>query len=128
MMKIKKFEAFSHRVPEEVSGEDEFNKKAKIHGPESFTQKEIDFFNGIYKIEEIYQLSFWPLLSQSMPDSVEFINEMDGIIHIQISKLKDDWYLIYEDRNLHKEHDRYYICDEWDEVIGYLETRTNLLT
>jgi len=123
MMKIKKFEAFNHRVPEEVNGEDEFNKKAKIHGPEPFTQKEIDFFNGIYKIEEIYQLSFWPL---GESNSVEFIRE--HTIHIQISKLKDDWYLIYEDRDLHHEHDRYYICDEWDEVIGYFETRTNLLT
>ena len=120
MKRIKKFESFGHRAPEEVSL-DEFNKKAEIHGHEPFTQKEIDFLNGI---EEIYQLSFWPKVESC---SVEFISKMYHIIHIQISKLKDDWYLIYEDRNLHHEHDRYYICDEWDEVIGYLETRTNLL-
>jgi hypothetical protein len=121
MKRIKKFEAFNHREPEEVS-EETFNKKAKIHGHESFTQKEINFLNGIYKIEEIYQLSY-------LDYDVRFISNKNGLVHIQITKLEDDWYLIYEDRNLHKEHDdRYYICDEWDEVIGYFETRTNLLT
>ena len=124
MMKIKKFESFNHRVPTEVS-QGECQRKYEIHDPESFTQKEIDFFN---KIGKDYRLDFYPE-NWDISDSycVQFISDPEGdeVIAIQIIKLKDDWYLIYDDT--YSDYiSRYFVCDEWDEVIGYLETRTNL--
>jgi hypothetical protein len=117
-MKIKKFEAFNHRVPEEVS-QGECQRKYEIHDPESFTQKEIDFFN---KIGKDYRLDFYPE-NWDISDSncVQFISDPEGdeVIAIQIIKLKDDWYLIYDDT--YQLISRYFVCDEWDEVLGYFE-------
>jgi len=48
----------------------------------------------------------------------------DDILEIQLNKLEDDWYLIYKFYNLDSEE--YYICDEWDEVLGYLSSKVNL--
>jgi len=124
MNRIKKFESFNHRIPETVT-DVEYQNKLDTHGKEPFTQKEMDFFKKIKKenTDKIYSLDF------GMPglNSVSVVylqlypsGEDDSLIEIDITKLKDDWYLIYE-----PEIDKF-ICDEWDEVLGYLGSQTNL--
>jgi hypothetical protein len=87
-------------------------------------KKKLIFFN---KIGKDYRLDFYPE-NWDISDSycVQFISDPEGdeVIDLIIIKLKDDWYLIYD--QTYYDGTKYYICDEWDEVIGYLETRTNL--
>jgi hypothetical protein len=122
MNRIKKFEAFNHRIPHAVS-DVEYRNKLDTHGKEPFTQKELDFFEKIKKenTDKIYSLDF------GMPGKTNAVylqlypsGEDDSLIEIDITKLKDDWYLIYEP-GIDK-----FICDEWDEVLGYLGSQTNL--
>jgi hypothetical protein len=122
MNRIKKFEAFNHRIPHAVS-DVEYRNKLDTHGKEPFTQKELDFFEKIKKenTDKIYSLDF------GMPGKTNAVylqlypsGEDDSLIEIDITKLKDDWYLIYEP-GIDK-----FICDEWDEVLGYLGHQTNL--
>jgi hypothetical protein len=122
MNRIKKFEAFNHRIPQTV-GDVEYQNKLDIHGKEPYTQKELDFFEKLKKenIKSLYSLDF------GMPGETNTVylqlypsGEDDSLIEIDITKLKDDWYLIYE-----PEIDKF-ICDEWDEVLGYLGSQTNL--
>jgi len=83
----------------------------------------LDFFEKIKKenTKSIYSLDF------GMPGKTSVVylqlypsGEDDSLIEIDITKLKDDWYLIYEP-GIDK-----FICDEWDEVLGYLGSQTNL--
>jgi hypothetical protein len=122
MNRIKKFEAFNHRIPHAVS-DVEYRNKLDTHGKEPYTQKELDFFEKIKKenTDKIYSLDF------GMPGKTNAVylqlypsGEDDSLIEIDITKLKDDWYLIYEP-GIDK-----FICDEWDEVLGYLGSQTNL--
>jgi len=122
MNRIKKFEAFNHRIPQTV-GDVEYQNKLDTHGKEPYTQKELDFFEKIKKenTDKIYSLDF------GMPGKTNAVylqlypsGEDDSLIEIDITKLKDDWYLIYEP-GIDK-----FICDEWDEVLGYLGSQTNL--
>jgi len=43
------------------------------------------------------------------------------IRYIEIYKMKDSWYLLYDDDN-----GEYYLCDEFEEIEGYLGTKTTL--
>ena len=122
MNRIKKFEAFNHRIPQTV-GDVEYQNKLDMHGKEPYTQKELDFFEKLKKenTKSLYSLDF------GMPGETNTVylqlypsGEDDSLIEIDITKLKDDWYLIYE-----PEIDKF-ICDEWDEVLGYLGSQTNL--
>jgi hypothetical protein len=122
MNRIKKFEAFNHRIPHTVS-DVEYQQKLDTHGKEPFSQKEMDFFQKLKKenTKSIYSLDF------GMPGKTNVVylqlyppGEDDSLIEIDITKLKDDWYLIYEP-GIDK-----FICDEWDEVLGYLGSQTNL--
>ena len=134
MTHIKKFEAFNHRKPHTIS-DIEYQQKLDTHGKEPFSQKEMDFFKKLkeenvmslydmdYKISkgELYDIDL------GTPDKSDTIfmqlypsGEDDSLIEIEITKLKDDWYLIYEP-GIDK-----FICDEWDEVLGYLGSQTNL--
>ena len=124
MSRIKKFEAFNHRIPHTVS-DVEWEKKLDTHGTEFFNKKEIEFFNKLKNDNErnIYSMDgidkehfpFHTISFQLYPPG-----EGDNLIEIDITKLKDDWYLIYEP-GIDK-----FICDEWDEVLGYLGSQTNL--
>ena len=122
MNRINKFEAFNHRIPQTV-GDVEYQNKLDMHGKEPYTQKELDFFEKLKKenTKSLYSLDF------GMPGETNTVylqlypsGEDDSLIEIDITKLKDDWYLIYE-----PEIDKF-ICDEWDEVLGYLGSQTNL--
>ena len=122
MSRIKKFEAFNHRIPHTVS-DAEWEKKLDTHGKEPFSQKEMDFFKKLKEenTKSIYSLDF------GMPGKTNVVylqlyppGEGDNLIEIDITKLKDDWYLIYEP-GIDK-----FICDEWDVVLGYLGYQTNL--
>lgn len=122
MNRIKKFEAFNHRIPHTVS-DVEYQQKLDTHGKEPFTKMEMDFFQKLKKenTKSIYSLDF------GMPGKTNAVylqlyppGEDDSLIEIDITKLKDDWYLIYEP-GIDK-----FICDEWDEVLGYLGSQTNL--
>jgi hypothetical protein len=122
MNRIKKFEAFNHRIPETVS-DVEYQQKLDTFGKEPFTKMEMDFFQKLKKenTKSIYSLDF------GMPGKTNAVylqlypsGEDDSLIEIDITKLKDDWYLIYEP-GIDK-----FICDEWDEVLGYLGHQTNL--
>ena len=113
MKRIKKFESFNHRVPKEVSFDD-CRRKREIHGTEAFTKKEIDFFKKLehdYVGVEIAQSLALSRIHISTPHTT-----------IEVVKLRDDWYYVYDFTNQFNA-----ICDEWDEVLGFLETKTNSL-
>jgi len=103
MKRIRKFESFSnHRMPTKVT-EDEWNRKWKIHGLEKLTEIEKEFFRQKFRTY---------ILSNSLVQ-LEIPN-----IRYSIIKIKDDWYLIKktcDDGDV-----EFFICDEWDEVLGYL--------
>ena len=113
MTKIKKFESFAttHRMPEKVS-EDDWSKKQDIHGLEKFTEKEKEFF--LQKFREYIQYIGKSLVQLEIPISYSDMVKVD----IDIVKLKDDWYLIEE--TCDDGDGEFFICDEWDEVLGYL--------
>ena len=122
MNRIKKFEAFNHRIPQTVT-DVEYQNKLDTHGKEPFTQREMDFFEKLKKenTKSIYSLDFgMPGLTSVVYLQLYPSGEDDSLIEIDITKLKDDWYLIYEP-GIDK-----FICDEWDEVLGYLGSQTNL--
>ena len=120
MKRIKKFESFTtkYRLPTKVS-EDEWKKKSNMYNDEEFKQKEVDFFKKLKeenpsKITDISRLAPGAII-------MEF-----GMVWIHFYKKSDDWYLICVETNRFRfqevtDVDEYYICDEWDEVLGYLE-------
>jgi hypothetical protein len=122
MSHIKKFEAFNHRIPKTVS-DAEWQKKLDSFGTEPFNQKEIEFFKKLKKENEksIYNMDVESdKTTHTVSMQIYPTGEGDDLIDIDITKLKDDWYLIYEP-GIDK-----FICDEWDEVLGYLGSQTNL--
>ena len=131
MKRIKKFESFTtkYRLPTKVS-EDEWKKKSNMYNDEEFNQKEVDFFK---KVEEENPSKIFNVVIS--PGSITLEIDDDNIMKfgmgwIRFYKKSDDWYLIYvkhEDYNdvfyYGEDGDgkEYYICDEWDEVVSYLE-------
>jgi hypothetical protein len=130
MKKIKKFESFSHRMPEKVTY-DEWLMKYKRFGACPFTKGQIDFFrklkeenSDIVDNVKVYKSTFGNIEGSEIRIQLLEESDDDDIIEIQLNKLEDDWYLIYKFYNLDSEE--YYICDEWDEVLGYLGSKVNL--
>lgn len=98
------------RLPEEVSLDDWMRKSQSYHTID-FTEREVDFFSKFTKENS-------PFYSFKLFGSYFFItNSSDFVelIRIRIIKLDDDWYLISSSNNT-----KFYICDEWEEVIGFL--------
>ena len=117
MKRIKKFETFGYRIPTKVAYE-EWNEKFKLYGREGFNQKEWDFFK---KLEDNNSRLIYKMKTPGKWKNIYieiYSNDKitDNLIFIEISKIKDDWYLIYECY----ESELFFICDEWDEVLGYL--------
>jgi len=117
MKRIKKFESFNttHRLPTKVS-EDEWKKKSNMYSDEKFNRKEVDFFKKLKdsKVTDISLLATGAIIMKF------------GMVWIHFYKKSDDWYLICVETNRFQfqevtDGDEYYICDEWDEVLGYLE-------
>lgn len=121
MRKIKKFEAFNHRVPTEVDY-DEWEKKVGIHGTEPFNKKEIDFFMNL-ELENKESIYDFHLGTDKCCIEIYPMGDSDNLINIEITKLADDWYIIRDGSDFDPQAS---ICDEWDEVLGYLGTKTNL--
>ena len=119
MTRISKFESFSttNRIPTEVSY-DEWSNKLVMFGEEPFTQKEVKFFK---KLREENNIDTDYL---DMQDVCLIYIITDSRNYFHIHKLKDDWYLIRNyTRDFHSEFVTYFICDQWDEVLGYLESK-----
>jgi len=119
---INKFESFNYRIPKNVS-DIEYEKKEDTHEKEPFSQKEMDFFHNLKKdnVRSIYDIDLGtPGKSDTIFMQLYPTGDGDELIEIDITKLKDDWYLIYEP-GVEK-----FICDEWNEVLGYLGSQTNL--
>jgi hypothetical protein len=115
MKRIKKFEGFNWRMPTRTTFS-ENRKRRDIHGTEKFTQKEMDFFDEL--ANEYF--GFGIDLEKSKYHTIWIdINIFDKI---EITKLGDDWYTIYDYRYQFEG-----ICDEWEEVIGYFMSRTEKL-
>jgi hypothetical protein len=131
MKRIKKFESFTtkYRLPTKVS-EDEWKKKGNMYNDEEFNQKEVDFFKKVEE-ENPSKISNVVISPGSITLEIYDDNIMKfGMGWIQFDKKSDDWYLIYvkhEDYNdvfyygEDGDGEEYYICDEWDEVVSYLE-------
>lgn len=122
---IKKYETFNHRSPTHIT-DAEYNLKMETNKKEPFTDKEIDFFKKL-KIDNrsIYELDVvkpnpWGKGCSTVFIKLYAFDDGDDIIEIDITKLTDSWYLIYE-VGIDK-----FICDDWDEVLGYLGTQTIL--
>jgi hypothetical protein len=102
------------RLPEEVSLDDWMRKSQSYHTID-FTEREVDFFSKFTKENS-------PFYSFKLFGSYFFITNISDfveLIRIRIIKLDDDWYLI--GNYIHGSFNtKLYICDEWEEVIGFL--------
>jgi hypothetical protein len=120
------------RQPEKVS-EREWNRKSSSFDRVPFTEEETNLFKQLNKKITIYK-DFGgdsPYVDLETPDEYDTISIMlykPIRKDVVIAKLDDNWYLIsdsepvisypYEDNE--GPHVKYYICDEWEEVLGYL--------
>jgi len=101
------------RNPQKVSKR-EFDEKLESFGKVPFTKWEVNFFEKLKRKDYCKHWKF----------SMDLLSSGSIIIGIhKIIKLDDEWYLI---RRYSTEYgqtcDDYYICDEFNEVIGYLES------
>ena len=145
MKRIKKFESFTtHRMPEKVTHE-EWDKKLNVVGEEKFAQKEIDFFRNLSESNSIpgsckitsdigtlptpgYSIEDYKRKDNSKGIYLIIIKARDKMTYIQFNKLSDDWYLIYDHVHFSMKSEEedvvnWYICDEWEEVLGYLSSK-----
>jgi len=129
-MRIKLFETWNKRYPKSISMDDWSEKKDewKNGNSEPFNESENRFFNklvfdnkkGLYhsKISKSdIMLGLYPTGKNG--ESIQAMYR--EIRYIEIYKMKDSWYLLYDDDN-----GEYYLCDEFEEVEGYLGTKTTL--
>jgi len=122
MNHLTKFESFRHRIPMNVSDQ-EYENKLNTHGKEPYNEIEMNFFRKL-KLDNQMSIYDMYLGTPGKSDTIFLqlypTGEGDELIEVDIIKLKDDWYLIYEPGN------EKFICDEWDEVLGYLGHQTTL--
>jgi hypothetical protein len=114
MINIKKFESFSHRMPIEAS-QDEISRKISLYKEEKLTDGELNFIRKLKEENTGYLISV----------GLYNFTITNRNIFIDIKKLEDDWYIVYQTYHTSDISNRF-ICDEWDEVLGYLTTQTNL--
>jgi len=126
MKHIKLFESYSKpqfRIPEEVS-EGEFQEKKFQFGQEphgrhvQFTSDEKDFLKGL----SMQHLKNLKLYDDDYFFRIYIYNSSGHFClgKIKITKLEDNWYLI--EYYTSGANTKYYICDEWEEVLGYLSS------
>ena len=120
MRRIKKFESFSteYRLPTKVDYE-EWIKKFHMQSIDTYTKKELDIFEKL-KEENPSLIESCEPNGDETEVSITIFSIINDLIQIYISKLSDDWYLILEQCG--HEYEEFYICDEWDEVLGYLSS------
>ena len=118
MKHISKFTKFNEKLefrkPTKVNRSG-YSKKLSIHGKSPFDEKELKFFEN------------FTLMNQNCETRLD-ISDFDITcslggkdILIKITKLEDEWYLI---KCINYSHN-HYICDEWEEVLGYLSNNYN---
>ena len=124
-MSIKKFESFNLRKPTLINYTISKQKIESI-GTEPLSEKDIEFFQKIKEENKgaIYNIDFWS--SGDFGTNIIFLSlypsgEDDNLLEFEIQKLKDEWYIIRYVNN-----DDYYLCDEFEEVKGFLGTETIL--
>jgi hypothetical protein len=143
MKRIKKFESFTYPMPKEITP-DEWHEQIRTYEEEEFDEKEMKFY---WKLKENnpsgrrYDIEFrnskWDHSNYKLicinNDEAFFNFETNSGIDIEITKLRAEWYLIYEfthgdDDNGHLYEDvKLFLCDQWEEVIGYLQSKTSLI-
>jgi len=101
------------RKPQEVSKTD-WDEKLEKFDKVPFTKWEVNFFEKLKRKDYCKHWKF----------SMDIVSSGSIIIGIhKIIKLDDEWYLIRRySTEYGQEDDDYYICDEFEEVIGYLES------
>jgi hypothetical protein len=138
---IKKFESFStHRMPTKV-GYNEWDRKLDMYVRETLTEKEKGFFHKLAEEnntceKNISYIESYRFIGRPLNEVILLIYnpvESNRIKEVSIYKLQDNWYLIIESGPDVWDEDfandptedptyKYFICDEWDEVIGYIES------
>jgi hypothetical protein len=124
MNRIKKFESFStnHREPTEVSYDD-WLYKYDIHGKEIFNKKEIQFFNNLVEENRLdIETYYIDEVKISIMMMIESTNGDEDLVEFEFKKLTDEWYLVSKIYNQDPDYEQFFICDEWDEVLGYLKS------
>jgi len=132
LWKQKVFESFNEtikespefRMPEQVSRE-EFDNKLR-YDKVAFTKEEDEFFTKFIEKNNVEQHNYIftfhgrkaPKFPKKHTKTFDIFNS-DGLFLavLEIIKLDDSWYLITD---YYKLSVRRYICDEWEEVLGYL--------
>jgi len=110
------------RMPEEVSMTD-WNAKGRMYGTRKFTEVEIGFFSKFSERNK----PFYSKLDNDAITPYFLVSSRLTKLRLIIYRLYDDWYLIENyvpssDGVVNPRNFKYYICDEWEEVIGYLTT------
>ncbi len=94
----------------------EWSKKLETFDAKSFSDSEKDFFNNLLEINKssIYELDIYKDYRFNI--SLYQINS-DSLLYLEIDKLEDYYYVIHE---YDFDHNNYYICDQFEEVIEFL--------
>jgi hypothetical protein len=109
-------------MPEEVKY-DEWLNKYDIHGKEIFNKKEIQFFNRLVEENRLDIETYY--INEVKISIMVIIESTDGaedLVEFEFTKLKDEWYLVSKIYNQDHDYEEFFICDEWDEVLGYLQS------
>jgi hypothetical protein len=119
-MKISKFESFDWRFPKEVGIYDWARKKNSYDtgDREKFTESEKKYLQELIEKNQgwifdldVYDSKFYLSLYQVNSDNLQ---------EIDIYKMQDEWFLIYDTINAG------FIADQFDEVKGYFARYTLL--
>lgn len=124
--KILKFNESQKRYPIEVDRE-EFLQKERIHKKINFTENETDSIFSIIAKKKREKLKNGEILKLIYSSSDPLESEFSFVLYKEwttdkytISKLDDDWFGILTYDIPSCETTRYFICDEFEEVINFL--------
>ena len=120
MKHLKLFESFGLRQPTKLSYQ-EGREWELNHERAEWDEYESDFYNTLTKVNAklIYDSVMWETLMRF------YLYRMDSdeFDHLEIEKYDDSYYLIWYEPAMHEPDQTrcsYYICDEWEEVLGFL--------
>jgi hypothetical protein len=122
--KILKFNESQKRYPIEVD-EEEFLQKKTMYKKVNFTDNETDIIFRIMAKKKREKSEDGETMKITYPSSESFEFEFSFISYGKwkyvISKLDDDWFCIsFYDISSYETIFRYFICDEFEEVINFL--------
>lgn len=111
-------DSLDRRMPEMVTSQ-KYQNKIDTHDTELFARDEYDFFVKLIRENEVW-INDSDLGIDGKRDYVYL--RLYPNIEINITKLKDNWYLI-DESDSESDSDKFFICDEWNEVLGYLDSK-----